>query len=177
MQCDECGKPANVHEIRVENGMKTERHLCSECAAQVGLTAQEAHVDAPTNPVEMIKQVLAAGPEMEVRAAPECPTCGSTFARFRKMALLGCPDCYQALEVPLQPLILRSQAAEARELPEHEGLHPSSFKSASQPTKTLIRLERELQGAIHAEQYERAADLRDKIRKLHESSEPSDQAE
>ena len=177
MQCDECGKPANVHEIRVENGMKTERHLCSECVAQAGLTAQEAHVDAPTNPVEMIKQVLAAGPEMEVRAAPQCPTCGSTFARFRKMALLGCPDCYQALEVPLQPLILRSQAAEARELPEHQGLHPSSFKSASQPTKTLIRLERELQGAIHAEQYERAADLRDKIRKLHESSEPSDQAE
>ena len=38
--------------------------------AQAGLTAQEAHVDAPTNPVEMIKQVLAAGPEMEVRAAP-----------------------------------------------------------------------------------------------------------
>lgn len=177
MQCDECGKPANVHEIRVENGMKTERHLCSECAAQAGLTAQEAHVDAPTNPVEMIKQVLAAGPEMEVRAAPQCPTCGSTFARFRKMALLGCPDCYQALEVPLQPLILRSQAAEARELPEHQGLHPSSFKSASQPAKTLIRLERELQGAIHAEQYERAADLRDKIRKLHESSESSDQVE
>ena len=177
MQCDKCGKPANVHEIRVENGMKTERHLCSECAAQAGLTAQEAHVDAPTNPVEMIKQALAAGPEMEIRAAPECPMCGSTFARFRKMALLGCPDCYQALEVPLQPLILRSQAAEARELPEHQGLHPSSFKSPSQPTKTLIRLERELQGAIHAEQYERAADLRDKIRKLHESSEPLDQTE
>ena len=157
--------------------MKTERHLCSECAAQAGLTAQEAHVDTPTNPVEMIKQVLAAGPEIEVRAAPQCPTCGSTFSRFRKMALLGCPDCYQALEVPLQPLILRSQAAEARELPEHEGLHPSSFKSASQTTKTLIRLERELQGAVHAEQYERAADLRDKIRKLHEGSEPSDQAE
>ena len=43
--------------------------------------------------------MLAAGPEIEVRAAPECPTCGSTFARFRKMALLGCPDCYQALQV------------------------------------------------------------------------------
>ncbi|MAW41645.1 MAG: hypothetical protein CMJ30_04430 [Phycisphaerae bacterium] len=177
MQCDECGKPANVHEIRVENGMKTERHLCSECAAKAGLTANEPQMDAPTNPVEMIKQVLAAGPEIEVRAAPECPTCGSTFARFRKMALLGCPDCYQALQVPLQPLILRSQAAEARELPEHQGLRPSNYKSPAQPTKTLIRLERELQGAIHAEQYERAADLRDKIRKLSEGAEPLDQAE
>ena len=93
------------------------------------------------------------------------------------MALLGCPDCYQALEVPLQPLILRSQAAEARELPEHQGLRPSGFKSPTQSTKTLIRLERDLQGAIHAEQYERAADLRDKIRKLNEGIEPPDPSE
>ena len=177
MQCDECGKPANVHEIRVENGMKTERHLCAECAAQAGLTANQPQIDAPSNPVEMIKQLLAAGPEMEVRAAPECPTCGANFARFRKMALLGCPDCYTALEVPLQPLILRSQAAEARELPEHQGLHPAGSKSPTSSPKTRIRLEQELQAAIHAEQYERAVDLRDKIQKLSDDLDLTDPSE
>ena len=89
MQCDECGKPANVHEIRVENGMKTERHLCSECAAQAGLTAQEAHVDAPTNPVEMIKQVLAAGPEMEVRAAPAVSDVRIDLRPVQKNGIVG----------------------------------------------------------------------------------------
>ena len=145
MQCDECGKPANVHEIRVENGMKTERHLCSECAAKAGLTAQEAHVDAPTNPVEMIKQVLAAGPEIEVRAAPECPTCGSTFARFRKMAsglsrLLSSAGSSTAASHPAQSggrstRIARAPRASTFRLQITQPIHQNAHSIGTRPSR------------------------------------------
>ena len=35
MVCSECGKrPATMHYVQTVNGVTTEKHLCSECAAK-----------------------------------------------------------------------------------------------------------------------------------------------
>ena len=37
MKCDQCGQEATVHELRVVNGKKVERHLCEACARKHNL--------------------------------------------------------------------------------------------------------------------------------------------
>ena len=41
MYCENCGKNvATTYIKRVVNGIKTEKHLCSKCAMELGLTSQ-----------------------------------------------------------------------------------------------------------------------------------------
>ena len=83
-KCDQCDKPAVVHEVTVKNGVKREIHLCHE-------HAQEAGVSMPTH--QPINQLLTqfvisqggkgkgkgkAKPQTRTRKRKRCPGCGMT---------------------------------------------------------------------------------------------------
>ncbi|QOI99164.1 MAG: UvrB/UvrC motif-containing protein [Phycisphaeraceae bacterium] len=158
MKCDHCDNEATVHEVTIKDGVNVERHLCEQCAATEGL--------APAaGPVELIKAVLESqvGPRSD-----GCPLCGTTFDEFRHQTLLGCPGCYEAFESRLAPLIERAHEGAT----QHVGRAPRATEGAAvseaarERAMRVMAIRRMLDEAVSSEQFERAAQLRDELRRL-----------
>jgi protein arginine kinase activator len=144
---------------------KRERHLCEECAEKEGVIIKQQH--ATTNAIlqEFIKHKTGLG-SSDDRA---CPKCGVTFREFQMSGQLGCPHDYEAFRSLLSPLIERAH----ENATHHVGKVPKTADSAVQRRAGLLRLRRELQDAIDAENYEHAARVRDEIQTL-EGTEATD---
>jgi protein arginine kinase activator len=92
-----------------------------------------------------------------------CPVCGLTWSSFKTTGLMGCPHDYELFEGKLTPLLKRAQEGAT----DHVGKVPSKRKTQENDRHvTSMRLRRELQKAIDAENYEQAARLRDQLKTL-----------
>ena len=165
LKCDLCDKPAVVHEVIVKSGVKKEVHLCEEHAAEHGMPA----ISTPQPLNKMLTHfVIAQGQDAASKARASrkvaCPGCGLTFSRFRQCGTLGCSQCYQAFEKQLAPLIGRSQAGATH----HTGKTPRRGGGSIDREAQVRALLRELDNAVAAEQFERAAEVRDRLRMLEE---------
>ncbi len=152
----ECGQAeATVHEIIIKGGKKIERHLCERCAR-----AQGIQVDAQPPVKELISQILKQG-----SPGPQaCPACGLAFGSFRQSGLLGCAKCYEAFESRLIPLIERAHEGSST----HVGKSPRRTSDGSMEERRAVALRRMLDQAVASEEYERAAKIRDELRRLEE---------
>ena len=90
-----------------------------------------------------------------------CPVCGITFYEFRSQGRLGCPHDYVAFQNQLEPLIMNVHGES-----EHVGKRPHRAPGSSEMRTQLIRMRREMKEAIENENYERASELRDQIRRI-----------
>lgn len=146
--------------------------LCEQCAKAKGVNDPEAFSFADL--------VLGLGASKAVakgagRKEAGCPCCGFTQADFKKTGRLGCPDCYEHFSEGLESL-LKSMHKGIR----HVGKVPKRYKrlqKASEATDKIKTLQRKLSEAVEAEQFERAAELRDEIRALSpQTGEPHSEA-
>jgi len=172
MKCDFCDNEATVHEVTVRNGVKVERHLCEAHATQQGITVQPAHEIG-----ELIKQI--ATPRQTQGRSTLCPSCRTTFSEFKQNGLLGCEQCYRAFEVQLGLLIERAHeggVAHIGKTPRRNATGESgACRAASDLAERAARLARvraDLEAAVKSEEYERAARLRDELRRLDEGGRP-----
>ena len=167
-RCEICNeRDARVHVLDVSGPAPmdepyefTEQHVCPQCAAGQGLP------QVPTQPqLHHIWQLLD-----QVKKAPRqeqgttCPHCGMTLAEFRAKGRLGCAHDYEVFADHLAPLLERIHNAT-----EHVGRTPGAEARAPEglkvePSGQREMLEQELREAIEAEDYERAASLRDALR-------------
>lgn len=160
MLCDSCReRDAVVHLTTIENNAVHQLHLCERCAAERGV---ETTVAAPKHPLgeflqEVHQQVASAGGSHEV---VRCTFCNTTMADFRATGRWGCARCYSNFEGGIRELLRRIQ-----------GSHRHVGRSYQPPmTETLERsavlgeLRERLRRAIEGEQFELAADLRDRIK-------------
>jgi protein arginine kinase activator len=186
MQCDICGEEATVHELRVAGGKKVEKHLCERCARKQGIASTPA-VSVPDLIEKYLQSASTKPAEVgPVRSTSACPNCATTYLEFHQSGLLGCQDCYKAFEAQLGPLLERAHEAgthhigklprraltgAARTLPgpdrgiETRGLE-AILGGPAELAGRLATLRKQLDESIAAEQYERAAGIRDQIRKL-----------
>ncbi len=164
-KCDKCSKPATVHMTEIVNGEKIEKHLCENCAGAEGITLK-AEIPISQLLEDFILQSSSADPE-QAEASDEmaCDICGITFDEFQQQALLGCPNDYDAFAEPLTNLLKRTQEGAT----EHVGKVPHSAGTDQKRQNAVLRLRAELKGAIAAEDYERAAQLRDQIKELEQT--------
>lgn len=174
MQCEQCDREATVYELRVVNGKKHERHLCEQCAREAGI-AVPAPVSVPELIQQMVQGVAAAKPAAP--AAGKCPGCGMSYEEFRQLGQLGCPQCYQAFEAQLGPLLERWHEGGSHHVGKtprrgFSGRPSGQLQSSGVPDQgaRLETLQRQLEEAVRTEQYERAAKLRDEIRRLKEGA-------
>ncbi len=163
MKCDRCDSEAVVHEIVVVSGEKVEKHLCSACAQEDGLApAKGSSLTAPLSKLVMSSSIIAkpaaSGPDV-------CSSCGSTWADFRKSGLLGCAECYEVFEEKLTPLIERAHEGAS----EHTGKAPKRSAELIDKRRLAASLRKQLLEAVDAEHYERAAELRDRLRTVEQS--------
>jgi protein arginine kinase activator len=177
MLCDHCGeREATHHDVVVSGGQIRETHLCEVCAAKLG-------VGGPGNPVgEFLASVVLGSQPATGGARPavgpaRCEHCGQSFAEFKNTGLMGCAGCYEAFEARLVPLLERAHEGGNR----HVGKRPRRALSSGRVSDAGVseavleahrradrieRLRRELGEAVRAEEYERAARLRDELAAL-----------
>lgn len=176
MKCQKCGRPAVVHLTEIisdaEGKRPVEIHLCVAHAVEAGIVAAEAEVVAPESADSGLPTAIvpaAPGPmglavaRTEVAPSDYCPICGLTWHQFRQTGLMGCPHDYAMFEGKLLPLLKRAQEGAT----QHAGKVPVKLRQGEPPREVVtLRLRRELQRALDAENYEQAAELRDQLKKL-----------
>lgn len=161
MICESCGKnPAVVHVDAIVNGRLTEYLLCAECAQRLG------YGDLLTGLGRNFGSFLgtffgAAKPEDTVR----CGKCGMSFEEIARSGKVGCAECYRTFSGRLAPLIQRIHGSTS-----HRGKRPDGDLPQVRPETQLSVMRQELRVAVDAENYEQAAVLRDRIRKLERGS-------
>lgn len=161
MKCDNCGSAdAVIHLTTIENNEMTECHLCEKCAAAKGLEPGEGSPGFPLT--DFLAQMGSEEPPSGEETEAACPFCGLTFPDFRETGRLGCPHCYSTFEPHLRSLLRRIHGGT-----QHVGkVYLPPDPSATEREKRLEGLRRKLERAVAAEDFERAAELRDEIRTL-----------
>ena len=160
MLCDQCHERDAVLNLTqiVENAV-TQLHLCEKCAAERGL---ESTVSMPKHPLgEFLQQAQQQALQIPGDAA-RCAYCGTSLRDFRASGRLGCAHCYGAFEQSLRDLLRRVHGSARHTGRRYEPPQPDELQRAV----TLGELRDRLRRAIEGEQFELAADIRDRIRVL-----------
>lgn len=137
-----------------------------------------------------------SGPSRDDKGLTSCPACKLTFAQFRQGGLLGCSQCYESFEPQLAPLMERYHEGglchigkKPKSVSDAPGLLVNRMNNPTGPTsppgsppaqpltrapsddttamrKRIAMLRASLASAIEAEEYEKAAEIRDELRRL-----------
>ena len=100
------------------------------------------------------------------RAAGEvCARCGGTFQDFRETGRLGCPDCYRTFEAPLRDLLRRLHGSTHHLGERYAEREPARGARPWRPSRPP-ELREQLRLAVETENFELAAELRDRLRVL-----------
>ena len=161
MACENCGSTdAVVHLTQIVNNEMSTHHLCEKCAAEQGLETTPDTGNMPL--IDVIAQMTQESGHDAAASDRECSFCGLTFEGFRETGRLGCPHCYETFSDHLPRLLRRIHGST-----KHVGkIYLPPDPTASEMEKRLDGLRRKLERAVQAEDFERAAELRDQIREL-----------
>ena len=162
-KCDKCDQPATHHSVEILKGQKIEKHLCDLHAAEEGMALKAVHT--PINELLTNFVKLHSGATAEV-AEKTCSNCGLTFSQFRTSSLLGCPQCYEAFDELLVPMLELAHDGGSH----HIGKVPRRATTSGQQQDQLqvLSMRKRLAQAVASEDYELAATLRDQIGRLEE---------
>src|SRR5687768_11636250 len=140
MLCDNCGeRDASVHLTTIVNNEVRQQHLCERCAAERG-------VETTVAPKHPLGDFLHA---VQTQLATPAET-----GRW------GCARCYTAFEVSMRELLRRVHGNSRHGGRGYQPPQPEMDERAT----ILGELKERLRRAIESEQFELAADLRDRIR-------------
>lgn len=171
MKCQHCEKPATFHitELTEPSGPMM-LHLCEE-HARVYLSQEnnEGPSNALAGMLAKQLQLEQTAEELEVLDKKTCPVCGITFAEFRETGRLGCAYDYVCFEDDLEQLLTNIHGSNF-----HEGKRPERGAGSPNKQHQLIQLRREMQEAVSNENYERAGEIRDEIKRLESGQDPAE---
>jgi len=156
-QCDGCGKAGGHLRIHQSNGSEfRELWLCSSCARLIG-AEQSLPAFGPT--VGELLGTLAG--DSSTRA---CPNCGTTFKHIRQTGQVGCAECYQTFRNRIQLLL-----SQLGLVGPHVGRYPGRLASYKRLLVDEAAMRQDLESAVNREDYEQAAELRDRIRMIEDA--------
>lgn len=158
MTCDHCHeRDAVIAVTHVENSVVSQMHLCEKCAAEQGVDAVATTL--PKHPLGEFLQAVQQQPSAESASAP-CTFCGMTLSDFKTVHRWGCAHCYSQFEAAIRELLRRVHGSS-----RHVGrsyLPPRVDQLERQSLAGALR--DRLRRAIEKEDFELAADLRDRLR-------------
>ena len=154
-KCDFCHKnPATFHLTEITNGVQKEIHLCDKCYHDKAGIKQFSLAD-------LLSGLSKVVDETDDTPQKTCPTCGMSFQEFQNRGRFGCGEDYKVFEDEIAPMLERIHGAS-----EHRGKIPHQQGKDLLQQNEVRELERELKKAIAAENYEKAAKIRDDIKEL-----------
>lgn len=165
MKCQKCGaNNANTHIKTIVNGEFKEYDLCSECAKQMGYTNVFGDIENEFSNFlgSFFGNVLPARTQ-----ATRCEFCGSSYSDIAKSGHVGCANCYSVFGEQLLPSIRRMHGNTAH-CGKNSGKSEKQSVKPQEETKEqkLARLKSELDKAVLEQNFEHAAELRDKIKEM-----------
>ena len=179
MMCSNCGKrEANFMYTEIINGVKKEVRLCSDCAEKLGyfenMSFNMPSLDFPSffgdflNEYNTLMPSIFSGREKAIT----CSRCGMEYDDFLKSGLLGCSNCYDVFQDEIDPL-MRKLHGGARFLGKKSSnkrkFNLDDLKTVEKVSDNkLENLKEELKQAIRVE---KAAEIRDEIKKLEQGNE------
>ncbi|MDY6933530.1 MAG: UvrB/UvrC motif-containing protein [Spirochaetota bacterium] len=173
MICERCGQSeATIHLTEIVKDIKSEVHLCEECARMNGLNTELSNFSISLP--EMLS-FLEVGDCDDALETYKCVKCNLSYLEYKKKGKLGCPDCYKYLWSALEPVI-SSYHCDKKHIGKFplycidngnsdEVLDDITSKKLLEDTG-ISELARKLEIAVLEERYEDAAQYRDKIKEI-----------
>lgn len=172
MLCERCHKrEATVFRERIIGGIREQVNLCEECAVKedpmisviIGLEKLFSGQHKPTG-------VPLKEPGLDDR----CPSCGTSLREIQTgQVRIGCGVCWRFFKKKLIPIVAACQKGATRHVGKRPGkVKPITESTVSPEIKPLDLMEEkrklvaELEKAVQAEEFEKAALLRDKIKEI-----------
>ncbi len=153
MICQNCNKnEANMHMKRIINGRAAEVHLCSDCARFLGYG--EALSGFGLGLGELFGELIAVNESNS--GASRCPVCGKSFEEIAKDGKMGCAECYNVFYDKIMPSLNKIHGKAS-----YVGSKP--FGSEKSVKEELYDLKTQLENAIAEQNFEFAAEIRDRI--------------
>jgi len=159
MLCQICGgHEATVHYTEILNNKAVELHLCEDCARKKEIIDQSGNFSM----ADLVKGLAGFVETEDEEENLKCDNCGLLFSDFRKTGRFGCSRCYKAFQAELEPLIKRIHGSA-----KHVGsaVPPKHAKEAQSLSK-IEKLKIEMEKVVQQEAFEKAAEIRDQIKKL-----------
>lgn len=191
-----CDKAAMFNITDIKDGKVTSAKCCEDCFGQYVQQGpkppelefeQDSKTSPPSivSPSDVIQGLLEimGGPLMGPKPKPKpqrrhegkkCPGCGCTLGDIAKSGKVGCGQCFETFEKPLNNVLYKAHGST-----EHVGKRPKQqekqkMKEENKPKRKMTleeqisQQELQMQEAIDVENYERAAALRDSLKLLRE---------
>ncbi|MFK7909252.1 MAG: UvrB/UvrC motif-containing protein [Akkermansiaceae bacterium] len=171
MQCDFCDSKATVFFTQIIDGVTKKSNLCDTCAAGKGVTDPDGFL---LDSLELPSPIISPDELADMLPSPNapimddktcCPGCGFAFEDLKKTGRLGCSKCYEFFREEI-----KHNLGGMHKGTKHSGRVPQGMLEAFQKRQQLEALEKEMTEAIDAEDYEKAAGIRDQINQLEEVS-------
>ena len=166
MLCDECGaRPASVHITKIVNNKKTQLNLCDKCASEY-----QYQLGGFLEPNFSLNKFLASLLEYDQSfgsktqsppSSAKCPQCGQHYTQFAQSGKLGCEGCYEVFGESMDPLLKRVHGSQI-----HKGKYPKRTGDAVRLKRELQQYKALLNELVIKEEFEKAAEIRDKIRDM-----------
>lgn len=168
MKCQRCKqREATFHLRQNINGEIKEIHLCPECAKELGYDNVLSDFENfnPFSAMDMGVQNFLGSLFSQELPAPKserkCEFCGTTFEEFAENAMAGCSHCYEEFKDEMLPYIQRIHGKT-----KHVGKIPVSAGKELKLQRELTDLKKQLNEAVVNQEYEKAAEFRDKIKDI-----------
>ena len=182
MLCQICkANPATIHIQEIVNGETSTLHICAECAQKRNLAEGNSANSHFHEMLERLTQAIASSADLKLaelfepkkKAEEEevqdlaCTVCGTTFQSYRKTGRLGCASCYEQFGQHLFPelaLIHHGSVHCGKTPPETtEQWQDPAVSERINMRRELEELRKGLDESVRREEFELAAELRDRI--------------
>ncbi len=160
MLCDRCGRnEANMHINSIREGKKVTINLCSECAIKDD-AAEIITSDLSEHLLGFLVNQLGVRDRGDQVAV--CPACGWKISDLqRTRGMLGCPECYNAFAGMIS--LLKDNCTGSIHVGKRSA--HAGVNTEAEAIK-LAELKTALARCVREENYEKAAEYRDRIAEL-----------
>ena len=158
MKCENCGKNevTFVYQSNI-NGQVTEKHLCSECAEKLGYTQKVA-----SHSQRMMQNFFGNSFFGDSSFDDFFSPMPSLFGRMNRLLENPFDDFFDAMPA-LSPAVSNQETAQEE---KKDDLVGKEEQGRFAYMRQMNALKLEMKKAVHQEDFEKAAELRDKIRAL-----------
>jgi len=184
MLCQICkANPATIHIQEIVNGETNTLHICAECAKKRNLAEGNAANSHFHEMLERLTQAIANSADLKLaelfdQKKPQeeesedilCSVCGTSWQAYKKNGKLGCAACYEQFGQRLVEDIVLDQHGSVhcgKTPPETvEQWQDAAVSERINLRRELERIRKGLDESIRREEFEQAAELRDRIAEI-----------
>jgi protein arginine kinase activator len=166
MKCDICKENdvyITIQQLDAAASTQTEIHLCKDCASERGINPEGERLGMLfSGLMQELQSRMHQFQQSDMRA---CPVCGKNFSQIKQSLTAGCPECYNVFRDDIKKLL-----GELGVSGRYTGAMPDRLnhtRTALLPDER-VSIQAKLQESVAAEDYERAALYRDRLRELTE---------